>query len=186
MSLILITNATAWLHSVSGDQKGVGVLMMNMLRRLISPRWRPGSAALAGLLATLAYSIAMEWDKYLIGNQFNDVRFIEGVLEGGEGQSTRRGRLLAWLLHLFNGVALAEIYASTFKRILPGPDWLKGAIFGEAFITGAWLLTPLADKYHPLIKKGEMPKLATWRSFIQNLLRHLIFGLMLGLLYREK
>ena len=160
--------------------------MMNRLRRLISPGWRPGSAALAGLLATLAYSVAMEWDKYLIGNRFNDVRFIEGIL-GGEGEQSTRGRwLLAWLLHLVNGVVLAEIYAATIKRFLPGSDWLKGTIFGEAFITGAWLLTPLADRYHPLIKKGEMPKLATWRSFLQNLLRHLIFGVVLGLLYREK
>ena len=157
---------------------------MNILRRLISPGWRPGSAALAGLLATLAYSIAMEWDKYLIGNRFNDVLFIEGILEGEK--RTRKGRLLAWLLHLFNGVALAELYAATVKRLLPGPNWLKGVLFGEAFIAGAWILTPLADKYHPLIKKEEMPKLATWRSFLQNLLRHLIFGLVLGLLYREK
>ncbi len=157
---------------------------MNMLRRLISPQWRPGLAAIAGLLATLAYSVAMEWDKYLIGNRFNDVRFIEGIL-GGEKHSKRLW-LLSWLFHLFNGVALAEIYAATLKRFLPGPGWLKGAIFMETFITGAWTLTPLADKYHPLIKKGEMPRLATWTSFLQNLLRHLIFGVVLGLLYREK
>src|SRR5437763_397391 len=131
---------------------------MKRVRRLISQGWRPGSAALAGLLATLVYSIAMEYDKYLIGNHFNDVRFIEGIV-GGE-ESTKRGKLLAWLLHLFNGVALAEIYAATVKRFLPGPDWLKGAIFGEAFISGAWLLTPLADRYHPLIRKGKMPRLA--------------------------
>jgi hypothetical protein len=157
---------------------------MNMQRRLISPQWRPGLAAIAGLLATLAYSVAMEWDKYLIGNRFNDVRFIEGIL-GGEKHSKRLW-LLSWLLHLFNGVALAEIYAATLKRFLPGPGWLKGAIFMETLITGAWTLTPLADKYHPLIKKGEMPRLATWASFLQNLLRHLIFGVVLGLLYREK
>jgi hypothetical protein len=157
---------------------------MNMLHRLINPRWRPGLAALAGLGATLAYSVAMEWDKYLIGNRFNDVRFIEGIFEG---EKRSKGLwLLSWLLHLFNGVALAEIYAATLKRFLPGPGWLKGAIFAETFIIGAWILTPLADKYHPLIKKGEMPKLATWTSFLQNLLRHLIFGVVLGLLYREK
>lgn len=159
---------------------------MNRLRLLISPNWRPGSAALAGLLATLAYSVAMEWDKYLIGNHFHDVRFIEGMLPAQNEEAQRRGWLLAWLIHLFNGVALAEIYAATLKRWLPGPDWLKGILFGEVFIAGAWTLTPLADKYHPLIKKGAMPKLATWKSFLQNLLRHLIFGLALGLLYREK
>jgi hypothetical protein len=46
-------------------------------------------------------------------------------------------------------------------------------------------LTPLADKYHPLIQNGELPRLATGRSFLQNLVRHLAFGLVLGMLYHE-
>jgi hypothetical protein len=102
----------------------------------------------------------------------------------GEKRS-KRFFYLSWLLHLLNGVALAEIYAAVAKRFLPGPDWLKGAIFGEAFITCAWCLAPLADKYHPLIKNGEMPKLASWTSFLQNIVRHLVFGLVLGWLYQE-
>ena len=84
-----------------------------------------------------------------------------------------------------NGVALAEIYAAVFKRLLPGPNWLKGVLFAETFITGAWSLTPLADKYHPLIQDGELPRLATPVAFLQNLVRHLVFGLALGVLYRD-
>jgi len=57
--------------------------------------------------------------------------------------------------------------------------------FGKIFIVSAWWLTPIADKYHPMIKSGELPKLATWLSFVQNVVRHLIFELTLGLLYRE-
>ena len=156
---------------------------MNILRSIITPNWRPGRAALAGLLATVAYSIAMEGDQVLSGNRFSDVRFIQGLLEGEK--RSKRFFYLSWLLHLLNGVALAEIYAAVAKRFLPGPAWLKGAIFGEAFIICAWCLTPLADKYHPLIKNGEMPKLASWTSFLQNIARHLVFGLVLGWLYQE-
>ena len=94
--------------------------------------------------------------------------------------------VLAWMLHLLNGVMLAEVYAAVFKRFLPGPNWLKGAIFGELFIVSAWGLTPLADKYHPMIKSGELPRLANWTAFFQNIVRHLVFGLTLGLLYKEK
>ena len=157
--------------------------MMKILRRLIARDWRPGQAAMAGLIATLAYSIAMEGDKFLIGNRFSDVRFIQGMLEG-ESRS-KRFLILSWIIHVLNGIALAEIYAAMAKRFIPGPNWLKGTIFGEVFITGAWWLTPLADKYHPLIKNGEMPKLANWTSFLQNLLRHLVFGLTLGWLYKD-
>ena len=157
---------------------------MSILKKLVAQDWHPGKAALAGALATVAYSAAMEGDKVLIGNRFNDVRFIEGIVAGRKRE--RRFWLLAWALHFFNGVALAEVYAAIFKRLLPGPSWLKGSLFAEIFIVGAWGLTPLADKYHPLIKDGEMPKLANWRAFYQNLLRHLVFGLVLGLLYGDK
>jgi hypothetical protein len=157
---------------------------MSIVHCILDPKWRPGRAALAGLLATVAYSVAMEGDKYIIGNRFSDVRFIEGLLGGAK--RTKRTFFLAWFMHLLNGVVLAELYAAVIKRFLPGPDWLKGAIFGEAFIAGAWWLTPLADKYHPLIKSGEMPRLANWTAFGQNLIRHLAFGLTLGWLYHEK
>jgi hypothetical protein len=157
---------------------------MRSIRKLITPTWRPLQAAAAGLIATAVYSVAMEYDKYLIGNYFNDVRFIEGIVEGK--RQTRQGKAVAWGIHMLNGVVLAELYAAVVKRWLPGPNWLRGALFGELFITGAWTMTPVADKYHPLIKSGEQPRLANWRSFGQNLLRHFIFGLVLGLLYQDK
>ncbi|HLG65253.1 MAG TPA: DUF6789 family protein [Ktedonosporobacter sp.] len=157
---------------------------MSIGRKLIAQHWQPGQAAQAGLLATIVYSIAMEGDRFLIGNRFSDVRFIQGILEG---KSRSKGIfILSWIIHLLNGVLLAEIYAAVVKRFLPGPDWLKGAMFGEIFVASVWWLTPLADKYHPLIKSGEMPQLANWPAFLQNLIRHLAYGLTLGWLYRDK
>lgn len=159
--------------------------MKNITRRIISPSWKPGRAAIAGLGATIVYSIAMEGDMSLTGNRFSDVRFIEGLLTG-KAHPPRTMHWLAWTIHLLNGVLLGEIYAAVLKRFLPGPGWLKGAIFSEAFIVSAWSLTPLADKYHPMITGGELPALATWTSFWQNIGRHLVFGLALGLFYRDK
>lgn len=126
----------------------------------------------------------MEGDRFLPRNHFSDVRFIEGMLEGKA--RTKGGALLAWSIHLLNGVLLAEVYAALVKRFLPGPDWLRGSLFGELFVVGVWWLTPLADKYHPLIKDGQLPKLANWTSFLQNVVRHLAFGLTLGWLYHDK
>jgi len=156
---------------------------MHLQRYAITRHWRPGQAALVGLVATGIYSIAMEGDRFLIGNRFSDVRFIQGLLVGEK--RSKRSLFLSWLLHFLNGVVLAEIYAAIAKRFLPGPNWLKGTIFSEMFIIGAWGLTPLADKYHPLIKNGTLPKLANWTSFFQNIVRHLAFGLALGWLYRD-
>src|SRR5258708_32586741 len=103
---------------------------MRIVRRFLDPKWHPGRAALAGLVAPVPYSGEMEGDKYLIGNRFSDVRFIEGLLGGA--RRNKRTFFLAWFLHLLNGVVLAELYAAVLKRVLPGRDWLKGAIFGEA------------------------------------------------------
>ncbi|HEY6411053.1 MAG TPA: DUF6789 family protein, partial [Ktedonobacteraceae bacterium] len=157
---------------------------MHMFQRIISRNWRPGRAALAGIIATTAYSIAMEGDMVITGNRFSDVRFIQGLM-GKRAATQQKFNILAWMLHILNGVALAELYGAVFKRFLPGPDWLKGAIFGEVFIVSAWWLTPLSDRYHPLIQNGELPKLANPTSFLQNIVRHLVFGLVLGLLYRD-
>ncbi|GAC1382451.1 MAG: hypothetical protein NVSMB33_09870 [Ktedonobacteraceae bacterium] len=157
---------------------------MKIFQHLITPNWRPVKAAVAGLLATIAYSIAMEGDMLLIGNRFSDVRFLQGLM-GSRATTQKKFLALAWILHLLNGVALAELYAAVLQRFLPGPNWLKGTIFGEIFIISSWWLTPLADKYHPLIKSGELPRLANLTSFAQNIVRHLVFGLTLGLLYRD-
>ena len=159
--------------------------MKTFTRQFIPIPGQRRRAAVAGLLATVAYTIAMKGDIALTGNRFNDIRFIQGLI-GGKDAQKKPITVLAWLLHLLNGALLGEIYGAVFKRILPGPNWLKGAIFGEIFILSAWWLTPLADKYHPMIKSGELPKLATWTSFFQNVVRHFVFGVTLGLLYRDK
>ena len=158
--------------------------MNTILRRVIRENWRPERAALAGLLATAVYSLAMEGDMYLTGNRYSDVRFIQGLING---KSARQNSFpfLAWIIHFLNGVILAELYAAVFKRFLPGPNWLKGTIFGEMFLLSTWWLSPLVHKYHPLTKSGELARLASWTSFFQNIVRHLIFGLLLGLLYRD-
>src|SRR5690348_14866368 len=118
--------------------------MKNIMRRIISPSWRPRRAAIAGLGATLVYSVVMEGDMALTGNRFSDVRFIEGLLTG-KAHPSRNIHWIAWAIHLLNGVLLGEIYAAVLKRFLPGPGWLQGAIFSEMFIALAWSLTPLAD-----------------------------------------
>jgi hypothetical protein len=158
--------------------------MNKMKRRILRENWRPEQAALAGLLATAAYSLVMEADMALTGNRYSDVRFIQGLL-AGKSSRPQQFAFLAWSLHFLNGVILAELYAAVFKRFLPGPNWLKGAIFGELFLASTWGLAPLVDKYHPLTRRGELAKLATWTSFFQNIVRHLVFGLLLGLLYRD-
>ncbi len=54
---------------------------LKVFQRLISPTWHPGRAAVAGLAATLVYSLVMYGDMRLTRQRFNDVRFLEGLLD---------------------------------------------------------------------------------------------------------
>src|SRR5438552_17391176 len=104
--------------------------MNKMKRRILRENWHPERAALAGLVATAAYSLVMEADMSITGNRYSDVRFIQGLLAGKSSRhETFPFVFLAWGIHFLNGVILAELYAAIFKRFLPGPDWLKGACF---------------------------------------------------------
>jgi hypothetical protein len=138
------------------------------------------SAIFAGGAASAVYAGEMYLDIALTGNPLDDLQLLEGALRGRKA----RFPVLGMLVHLLNGSALGIVYA-VVRPLLPVPNWLKGALFALLFVLGVWPLIPLLDRIHPLIKRGELPKFNTPIAFGQNIARHLIFGLVLGLLYRD-
>ncbi|MGZ3681825.1 MAG: hypothetical protein ACXVDI_24960, partial [Ktedonobacterales bacterium] len=142
----------------------------------------PARAALCGAVASAAYALEMYLDIAVSGSRFDDVQLVESALRG----RTSRVPVIGMAIHLLNGAALGEIYAAVAEPLLPGPGWAKGLIFGELFLLAAWPTVPLIDRYHPLIKAGKMPRLTQRITFAQNVARHTVFGLVLGLLYRRR
>ncbi|HEX3270535.1 MAG TPA: DUF6789 family protein [Ktedonobacterales bacterium] len=138
------------------------------------------SAVFAGATASAVYAGEMYLDIALTGNPLDDVQLLEGALRGRKA----RVPVLGMLVHLLNGSALGIVYA-VVRPLLPGPNWLKGTLFGALFLVAVWPLTPVLDRIHPLIRRGELPKFNTPVALGQNIARHLIFGLVLGLLYRD-
>ncbi len=131
--------------------------------------------AIAGVLAAVAYLGAMKIDIALTRYPSSDLQVIEGLLPGRTNRLPWRG----FLIHLANGAGLGGIYA-VVQRWLPGPAWLRGILFGEAFILLVWPITPLLDRFHPMIRQGQLPPFARRIVLSQNLSRHLVFGLVLG------
>ncbi len=138
------------------------------------------SAIFAGAAASAVYAGEMYLDIALTGNPLDDLQLLEGALR----RRKARIPILALLVHLLNGSALGIVYAA-LKPLLPGPNWLKGTLFGLLFVLGVWPLTPVLDRIHPLIRRGYLPRFNTPIAFGQNVARHLLFGLVLGLLYRD-
>lgn len=138
------------------------------------------SAIFAGAAASAVYAGEMYLDIALTGNPLDDLQLLEGALRGRKA----RIPILGLLVHLLNGSALGIVYAA-LKPLLPGPNWLKGTLFGLLFVLGVWPLTPVLDRIHPLIRRGDLPRFNTPIAFGQNVARHVLFGLVLGLLYRD-
>ena len=136
-------------------------------------------AALAGAAASVAYAAEMYLDIAVTGSRFDDVQLVESAIRG----RTARIPALGMAIHLLNGAALGEVYAAVAEPLLPGPAWVKGLLFGEIFLLAVWPSVPLVDRIHPLIRAGKLPRLTSRVTFAQNIARHTVFGLTLGLLY---
>lgn len=133
------------------------------------------NALIAGSLAALAYAGAMNIDIALTHYPTSDLQVLEGLARGRQS----RVPWVGFLGHLANGAGLGVLYMG-IQRWLPGPAWVRGIIFSEGFILLIWPTTPLLDRFHPLIRQGQLPPFARRVAFFQNLSRHLIFGLVLG------
>lgn len=142
-----------------------------------SARQNIGYGMLAGTLAACAYVGAMEMDIALSHYPSNDLQLIEGLVRARVRPS--RVPWIGLLGHLANGAGLGAIYTLIQHR-LPGPAWLRGIFFSEGFLLLIWPTTPLLDRFHPLIRRGQLPPFARRIAFWQNLSRHLVFGLVLG------
>jgi hypothetical protein len=138
------------------------------------------SATLAGAIASAVYAGEMYLDMSITHNPLDDVQLLEGALRGRRASFP----ILGMFVHLLNGGALGIVYA-VVKPLLPGPNWLKGLLFGALFLVAVWPLTPWLDRIHPLIRRGELPRFNTPVAFGQNIMRHLLFGMVLGLLSRD-
>lgn len=149
------------------------------LRATLAPRLAPARATRAGLLAAAAYLAEMALDLALLDCPTNDLLLLGGFI-------SRERRI--WLptglaLHFAGGVALAQLYGASAHR-LPGSHWQRGLLFALAENTLLCGLLPLVDRYHPAIRGGQLPRLSRPVPVLQQTLRHGIYGVVLGRVYR--
>lgn len=140
----------------------------------------PRRAALAGALGAGAYLVEMAADLALLRCPTNDL-----LLLGRPFSADRRTwPVVGAALHFFFGVVLAQVYAAVGRR-LPGPPWLRGLLFTQLENCLFYGLVPLLDRYHPAIEAGDLPPLFRPVPFLQQLLRHLAYGVVLGAVYGD-
>lgn len=131
-----------------------------------------GRAALAGIVGTavmtlmtvMAGAMGMEMD-------------IPGMLSGFMGTPIIAG----WIAHFMIGAVLALIYAAGFASWLPGPPWLRGAVYGVF----PFLLAQLAVM--PVMGMGVFTSGAPNALMMVggSLMGHLVYGAIVGAIYRS-
>ncbi len=130
--------------------------------------------AIAGVLATYCHLIGALWLRSLgqpplhLSRAMADYTFGESF---SEPPSYWAGQMVIY----FNGVVFALFYATVVGPLLPGPDVLRGAIYGLIlFLLSGLLFSPIfIDKGLFLVKVHE-------RAWISALIVHLVWGVIIG------
>ena len=138
-------------------------------------------AAVAGAVGAAAYLAEMAVDLPLFDCPTDDLLLLGGLVT----RDPRIWPILGGVLHFTNGMALAQVYALVERR-LPGPPWARGVVFTLIENTVLWAIVPLFDRYHPAIREGKLPKMNRPVPFLQQVLRHIAYGAVLGAVYGKK
>jgi len=141
------------------------------------------SAVISGILGTFAISMVMA-----VGPKMGMPKMdIVGLLSTMFGKPNR---VLGWMMHLMMGVLFALIYAFLWSQGIGSPAWLSGLIFGAAHWLVVGLMMGVIPIMHEGIKNGDVEAPGLWMTnqggmlaFIGGLMGHMVFGLVVALVY---
>jgi hypothetical protein len=134
-------------------------------------------AALAGAVAAVVWGLLEPVDRRLFRFPYSDIAML--------GKLATRGpnwKPIGWVLHTVNGAVAGLVFWAVYEWIGGNAFWLAVAFaLVEHLLT--YPLTLLTDRFHPARGAPELPPLShSGRAFAQATFRHLVFGVVLGLL----
>lgn len=133
------------------------------------------AGGLAGIAAAGAYALEQEADLRLFRHNADDLALLGRLVTDDRARS----RTLGLALHLLNGAAAGTAYALLARDRLPGPPWARGTIAALGETVALYPLALLEDQ-HPGVRDGQLDSYLTVPAFLQSILRHVAFGLVLG------
>ncbi|GAC1515694.1 MAG: hypothetical protein NVS1B4_07250 [Gemmatimonadaceae bacterium] len=126
-----------------------------------------GKAILAGVVGTAVMTMVGVWVAPMMGiPAMNPAEMLAKPMGGSLA--------LGWIGHFMIGTILAVIYAVVAPR-LPGPAWIRGALYGVA----PWLVAQLM-----MMPMMGMPVFSGSSALAMgSLLGHLVYGAVVGAIY---
>jgi hypothetical protein len=131
----------------------------------------------AGIVGTILFNIVMYIDMAVTGIPADIPALLGSKLVGEEGSAAL---FVGHLVHLLNGIVLAIIFAALIPHMPGKNNIVKGMLFAVAeLIGGVWLfmLPIMGAGFAGLGMAAAIP--------VITLLRHLVYGIGIGWVYRE-
>ena len=131
--------------------------------------------ALAGGVAAAVWGLQQPIDKRVFACRFDDAELLGKLVTRGPAWPA-----VGLAMHVQNGAVFGALYALG-RRPLPGPPVALGLAAAMIEHLGSWPLVHVTDRLHPA--RRELPHLGgNRRAFAQATWRHVLFGLVLGVL----
>lgn len=134
-------------------------------------------AGLAGAVAAAAWGLVEPLDQRVFRFPYSDIAILGKFATRGPGW-----RPIGWTMHVVNGAVAGLVFWVLYDRIGGNVVLLAGAFaMVEHLVT--YPLTMLTDRFHPARGAPELPPMSrSGRAFAQATFRHLLFGVVLGLI----
>jgi hypothetical protein len=140
-------------------------------------------AIIAGLVGTVAISMVMAMAPKM-GMPKMDIVDMLSTMFG------KPNRTLGWMMHFMMGIIFALIYSFIWAIGVGSATWLFGLIFGAIHWLIVGMVMGMIPMMHVGIKNGEVGAPGLWMTnngglmaFVGGLMGHMVFGLVVALIY---
>ncbi len=150
--------------------------------------WDFGAAVLAGVVATGVMTMLLYMGKAMMPQQMPmDILRMEGTMVT---RSTGQAYMAGFMMHFMLGITFALIHTALFQVFdLDSSLVAWGILFGAGHWVIAGMGMGMMGSMHPMMKSGEMmapgPFLKNFpgMTVMGFLMLHLVYGLVVGLVY---
>ena len=134
-------------------------------------------AGLAGGAAAAVWGLIEPVDRRVFRFPYSDIAILGKLVTRGP-----HWRAIGWTWHVANGVVAGLVFWAIYDLVGGNAFWLA-VLFGLTEHLLTYPLTLLTDRFHAARGAPGLPPLAhSVRAFAQSTFRHLLFGIVLGLL----
>jgi hypothetical protein len=134
-------------------------------------------AGLAGATAAAVWGLVEPIDQRLFRFAYSDIAVLGKLVTRGQ-----HWRAAGWTMHIVNGAIAGIVFWALFEWLGTNAFWFAIA-FAMVEHLATYPLTVLVDRFHPARGAPELPPMSrSGRAFAQATFRHLLFGVVLGLL----